>query len=71
MSTIELNLRFPDKDKLHVSLGGEESVDLPFKSPLEAKDFKDLRWYLEVYGAHSLGDPDDKEARRVADQLPV
>jgi tetratricopeptide (TPR) repeat protein len=71
MSTIELNLRFPDKDRVHVSLGGEDSVDLPFKSPLEPKDFKDLRWYLEVYGAHSLGDPDDKEARRVADQLPV
>jgi len=67
----ELNLRFPDPDHVVVSRGGEDSGTLPFASPLTAKDRQDLRWYLEVYGAHSLGDPDDGEARRIAVQLPI
>ncbi len=67
----ELNLRFPDQDHVVVSFDGETTGTLPFAVPLTAKDREDIQWYLEVYGAHSLGDPDDKEARRIADQLPV
>lgn len=66
----ELNLSFPDPDHVVVTCDGEPSGTLPFASPLTAKDRQDLRWYLEVYGAHSLGDPDDDEARRIAAQLP-
>src|SRR5262245_18573526 len=71
MSAIELNLCFPAKDHFIVSFDGVDSESLPFTNPLTTPDFKDLRWYLEVYGARSLGDPDDKEARRIAAQLPV
>ncbi|MGH8567261.1 MAG: hypothetical protein ACREXU_04405 [Gammaproteobacteria bacterium] len=67
----ELNLRFPDPEHVAVSCDGEESGTLPFASPLTPKDRQDLRWYLEVYGAHSLGDPDDIDARRIAAQLAV
>ncbi|CAN5455493.1 hypothetical protein BH24GEM3_BH24GEM3_16760 [soil metagenome] len=67
----ELNLRFPDPGHVIVSFDGEESGILSFTNPLTAKDHEDLRWYLEVYGAHSLGDPDDTEARRIEAQLPA
>ncbi len=69
--SIELNLRFPDKDHVIVRYDGDELGRLAFKNPLKPKDREDIRWYLEVYGAHSLGDPDDKEAKRIAAQLPV
>ena len=67
----ELQLLFRDKDHVAVCFGAEDSGALPFRSPLTPKNHKDLSWYLEVYGAHSLGDPDDHEARRIAAQLPV
>jgi hypothetical protein len=66
----ELNLRFPDEAYVLVSLDGEESGRLPFASPFTAQVRRDLPWYLEVYGAHSLGDPDDTEAARIAAGLP-
>jgi tetratricopeptide (TPR) repeat protein len=66
----ELNLRFPDEAHVLVSLDDEESGRLPFASPFTAQDRRDLPWYLEVYGAHSLGDPDDAEAARIAARLP-
>lgn len=69
--TLELNLRFPRTNEVIVSFEGEDSGTLPFTDPLIAKDRKDLQWYLEVYGAHSLGAPDDAEAARIAAQLPV
>ena len=65
----ELNLRFPDEDHVIVSLDGEESGALPFANPLIPKDRQDIHWYLEVYDAHSLGDPDDKDAKRIEGQL--
>ena len=63
MST-ELNLRFPDADHVIVRLDSDDvdSGTLDFKNPLSDKDHSDLRWYVETYGAHSLGDPDDAEA---------
>lgn len=69
--SLELNLRFPDKDHVIVHFGGEDSGALAFTNPLTAKDRQDIQWYLEVYAAHSLGDPDDAEARRIAAQLPA
>ena len=56
-------------NRVIVSFSGEESGELPFENPLTAKDRDQLRWYLEVYGAHSLGDPDDEEAKRIAAKL--
>lgn len=68
----ELNLQFPDRTRVIVTLNrGVAGRTSPFASPLTEKDHADIRWYLETYGAHSLGDPDDGEARRIAKQLPV
>lgn len=67
----ELNLRFPDKHHAIVRLDDDESGALPFENPLTPKDRNDIQWYLEVYGAYSLGDPDDKEAKRIEGQLTV
>ena len=67
----ELELSFPAADQVVVRLAGESSAVLPFVSPLSSRDHKDLAWYLETYGAHSLGEPDDREARRIAAQLPA
>ncbi len=66
----ELNLRFPDEGHVEVTLDGEESGLLPFGSPFTPADRRDLAWYLEIYGAHSLGDPDDRAAARIASRLP-
>jgi tetratricopeptide (TPR) repeat protein len=68
--SLEFNLRFPDEAHAEVRLDGDDSGPLPFASPLTAQDWQDLPWYLEVYGAHSLGDPDDTEAARIATRLP-
>src|SRR5712692_2332109 len=67
----ELNLQFPDQDHVIVHFDGDNSGAQPFTNPLTAKDRQDIRWYLEVYGAHSLGDPDDTEAARITAQLPA
>jgi hypothetical protein len=69
--SLELNLRFSGADRVEVRLGGEESGLLPFANPLTQKDRDDLLWYLETYGAYSLGDPDDKQAREMKNQLPL
>jgi hypothetical protein len=66
----ELNLRFPDAAHVEATYDGEPSGMLPFASPLTDQDRRDLPWYLEIYGAHSLGDPDDAEAARIAARLP-
>jgi tetratricopeptide (TPR) repeat protein len=70
---MELNLRFPDADHVIVRLGPDDdgSPALPFVNPITATDLRDLQWYVETYGVHSLGDPDDTEAARVAGRLPV
>ncbi len=72
MST-ELNLRFPDDHHVIVRLGPDDngSGQLPFTNPIADKDLQDIQWYVETYGAHSLGDPDDQEAARIKGQLPV
>lgn len=70
MST-ELNLRFPDAQHVIVTFDGVESGQLSFTNPITEKDLRDIQWYVETYGAHSLGDPDDTEAARIKGQLPV
>lgn len=67
---VELNLSFPDKDHVLVTLGATGTGNLRFVSPITKADRRDLRWYVETYGAQSLGDPDDVEARRIAGLLP-
>jgi tetratricopeptide (TPR) repeat protein len=68
---IELNLSFPDPDHVVLSVGRTGSGTLPFANPISRADRGYLSWYVETYGAHSLGDPDDDEARRIAALLPV
>jgi CHAT domain len=70
---LELNLRFPDPEHVIARLGPDDdgSGQLPFTNPLTDKDLHDLQWYIETYGAHSLGDPDDSEAARIKNQLPT
>ena len=67
----ELNLRFPDANHVTVRFGPDDdgTVQLDFTNPLAEKDLRDIQWYVETYGAHSLGDADDSEAKRIAGQL--
>ena len=69
----ELNLNFTDANHFVVRLGPDDegSGQLEFTNPIGEKDLRDIQWYVETYGAHSLGDPDDDEAKRIAGQLPV
>jgi tetratricopeptide (TPR) repeat protein len=67
--SLELNLYFPDNNHVMVNFNGEDSGVLPFTNPLTAKDRRDIQWYLEIYGAHSLANPDDSEATRIEFQL--
>lgn len=69
--TVELNLRFPDPEHVIVRFDDRETESLPFSNPITAQDREDLRWYVEVYATHALGDPDDKEAGRIKVRLPV
>lgn len=69
--TLELNLRFPDPHHVIVRLGDSETASLPFTNPISDQERRDLAWYVETYGAHSLGDPDDQEAQRIAAHLSV
>ena len=73
--SVELNLRFSDDGhqvvvSRHDLCDDDGSGALLFEDPLGDKDLQDLQWYVETYGAHSVGDPDDKEAQRIARQLP-
>lgn len=69
----ELNLSFPDATHFIVRLGPDDdgSGRLDFSNPIFEKALRDIQWYVETYGAHSLGDPDDDEAKRIAGLLPV
>jgi CHAT domain-containing protein len=69
--SVELDLVFTGKDHVEVRFGRTDSGKLKFTNPLTAKDRKDIQWYLEVYGSHWSDEPDDIEARRIADKLPV
>ena len=64
----ELILRFVAIDRV-VVIFDEEPAEVPFVSPLNEDDLKELRWYLETYAAGYTADVDDPRARRLADQL--
>jgi|GEM_PF-258765 tetratricopeptide (TPR) repeat protein len=68
--SLELNLRFAGADRVEVRLAGDDSGSLEFSNPLTESDRDDMRWYLETYGARSIGDPDDDQATRVRKKLP-
>nr|VFJ42528.1 MAG: Tetratricopeptide repeat-containing protein [Candidatus Kentron sp. DK] len=55
---------------VNVSFAGTDSGQLPFINPITDRDRSDIRWYVETYGAHSLAEPDDEEARRIETRLP-
>ncbi|MCB1875302.1 MAG: tetratricopeptide repeat protein [Chromatiales bacterium] len=70
MSSAELILRFSDTNQVNVAFEGHDSAPQPFVNPVSDKDRSDIRWYIETYGAHSLADPDDKDAARIEARLP-
>ncbi|MEM9366222.1 MAG: CHAT domain-containing protein [Planctomycetota bacterium] len=70
MASVELILHFSGPDEVNVSFDGTDSGQLAFTNPVTQKDRSDIRWYVETYGAQSLADPDDKEARRIEARLP-
>ncbi len=69
MPAPEIVLRFPGPTQVSVSFDGTDSGLLPFTNPVTGQDRKDISWYVETYGAHSLADPDDTEARRIEARL--
>lgn len=66
----ELVLRFPAPDSVNVTYAGTDSGPQPFASPVTAKNRADIAWYIETYGARSLADPDDTDAKRIEARLP-
>ncbi len=66
---MELNLNFPQVDRVVVSLGDRATTEIPFESPLTETDLGELRWYLEVYGASYITDVDDDRAENIARNL--
>jgi len=64
MSTSELALCLADRQTITVAFAGEDSGPLSFTNPPITKNYQDLRWYVEICGAVSIGDPDDGEAQR-------
>jgi hypothetical protein len=65
----ELCLRFPNPAEVSVAYEGTDSGLLAFHNPVTDKDRSDIRWYVETYGAQSLADPDDAEARHIEARL--
>ena len=63
MAAPELVLRFPGPTQVSVAYDGTDSGQFAFTNPVTDKDRNDIRWYVETYGAQSLADPDDDEAR--------
>lgn len=70
MSIAELSVMFAGDATVNVSFEGTESGAQRFASPITKKDQADIRWYVETYGAASLADPDDHEAKRIEARLP-
>lgn len=70
MRSAELILRFSTSDTASVAFSDADSGWFKFANPISDKDRKDIRWYVETYGAHSLAEPDDDEARRIEARLP-
>ncbi|MCA9066266.1 MAG: hypothetical protein KDA96_24535, partial [Planctomycetaceae bacterium] len=69
MNSAELILQFSSANHVNVTFDGTDSGRLEFVNPVTHKDREDIRWYVETYGARSLADPDDAEARRIEGRL--
>ncbi len=67
---MELNLRFPEIDRVVIKFDDNETEALEFVSPIAEADLKDIQWYLETYAAGYTADVDDRRAQRIANQLP-
>jgi hypothetical protein len=70
MNGTELALNFSSNTEVNVSFDGTDSGKLDFANPVTEQDRDEIRWYVETYGAKSLADPDDREARRIKARLP-
>ena len=70
MNRTELAIQFPSSTEVNVSFEGTDSGQMAFVNPVSDKDRTDIKWYVETYGAQSLADPDDAEARRIKARLP-
>lgn len=70
MSGTELAIQFLSGTEVKVSFEGTDSGQMAFVNPISDKDRTDIKWYVETYGAQSLADPDDQEARRIKARLP-
>ena len=70
MDGTELALNFSSNTEVNVSFDGTDSGKLAFANPVTEQDRAEIRWYVETYGAVSLADPDDQEARRIKARLP-
>jgi len=70
MSGTELAIQFLSGTEVKVSFEGTDSGQMAFVNPISDKDRTDIKWYVETYGAQSLADPDDAEARRIKARLP-
>ncbi|WP_158521013.1 CHAT domain-containing tetratricopeptide repeat protein [Fuerstiella marisgermanici] len=70
MATSDLVFNFSSPEQVTVSYDGTGSGRFEFVNPVTEKDRQDIRWYVETYGAHSLAEPDDNEARRIEARLP-
>ncbi len=68
--SLELNLRFPEVNKVIIKFDDQETDTLEFTLPLSPEDREDIRWYLEVYATRYTTDVDDTRAKRIADKLP-
>jgi tetratricopeptide (TPR) repeat protein len=67
---MELSIQFLSSTEVKVSFEGTDSGQMAFVNPISDKDRTDIKWYVETYGAQSLADPDDQEARRIKARLP-
>lgn len=70
MRSIELVLNFSSNTAVNVSFDDSDSGQIKFVNPITDKDKWDIRWYVEIYGAKSLANPDDLEALRIKNRLP-
>ena len=69
MAVPELILRFPSATQVTVAFGCTDCGPLQFDNPITEQDRKDIRWYIETYGAQSLADPDDHDTMRIEARL--
>jgi tetratricopeptide (TPR) repeat protein len=65
----ELTVSFVSVDRFTIAYKNQTTTELLFTSPLTKEDWKDMRWYLEVYATQYAADVDDDRADRVVAKL--